>query len=120
MFVGVKQRPKLYAGPSPEFARRGFDAWVAQLSTPCRGEVPYFRGDELGPRTGRLHLHALVGLREDVPPAALKRAWRLGWSVIERYDPELGAAHYVAKYVAKDFREFYISARLPRLAPRTS
>ena len=61
-----------------------------------------------------MHLHALVGLREDVPAAALKRAWPHGWATIEPYDAERGAAHYIAKYVSKDFRDYDIGDRLPR------
>ena len=50
----------------------------------------------------------------DVPAAALKRAWPHGWATIEPYDAERGAAHYIAKYVSKDFRDYDIGDRLPR------
>ena len=105
------------AGPSPMFARRAFNTFLARLSSPVRGCPPYFRGDELGPRTGRLHQHALLGLRGDVPAAALRRAWTYGFAVIEDYDPTKGAAHYIAKYVTKDFQDYDIGARLPPLLP---
>ena len=106
-------RAPAYAGPSPMFARRAADEYLGRLSSPTRGGVPYFRGDELGPRTGRLHLHMLFALPPDlqVPAAALKRAWPYGFAVIEHYDPTKGAAHYIAKYVSKGFRDYDVGGR---------
>jgi hypothetical protein len=61
----------------------------------------YFRVAEYQER-GTLHFHALVGGVGDIRRLSFKDLWELhGFARVEKYDPALGAAHYVAKYLNK-------------------
>jgi len=108
-------------GPPPDYAHREFQRWVACVEG-CGGEpVWWFRGDELGERLGRLHLHALVGGTGGLLEASLGREWGAGFSLVKRYDPALGAAHYITKYATKGLADYAVSGgwchepRQPRL-----
>jgi len=64
-----------------------------------------FIAEERGPGGGRLHLHALV----EHPGRTiwdLKRDWQrksgTGGAFVREFDPSLGAAYYVTKYIIKD------------------
>lgn len=118
-----KPRP----GPPPDYAHRSFDRFARRLANKAVQRVWWFRGDELGPQLGRLHLHALVGGTEGLLPETLRSCWREGFSFIDIYDPELGAAHYLTKYVSKDLADYDLSgglrargSREPRLELATS
>ncbi len=107
-------------GPPPDYAHRQFQSWVGRVEG-CGGEsVWWFRGDELGERLGRLHLHALVGGTGGLLEASLRREWRAGFSFVKRYDPALGAAHYITKYATKGLADYDVSGAWCRepLQPR--
>ena len=62
-----------------------------------------FVAEEIGPRGGRLHLHALckdTGWKF----TDLKREWERDYGIARggKYDAARGAAHYVTKYIIKD------------------
>jgi hypothetical protein len=82
--------------------------------------VHAFVGAETGSRGGLIHLHALVGnvghlktycgsLR---PPGAwgqkccMLHAWPAGYARVLPYDPQQGAAFYVANYISKQLAEW--------------
>ena len=79
----------------------------------------YF-GVERGNKGGLLHVHALVGNVGHLKPycglrlapnerglkCCLLHAWRWGYARAVSYDPALGAAYYVSKYVVKNLAEF--------------
>jgi len=96
-------------GPPPDYAHREFARFVRRLE--CCGADPvwWFRGDELGERLGRLHLHALLGGTGGLLESTLGRQWRAGFSVVKRYDPALGAAHYLTKYATKGLADYDVS-----------
>jgi len=96
-------------GPPPDYAHREFGRFVQRLED-CGGEpVWWFRGDELGERLGRLHLHALLGGTGGLLEVSLGREWRAGFSLVKRYDPALGAAHYITKYATKGLADYAVS-----------
>ncbi len=101
-------------GPPPDYAHREFARFVGRLED-CGGEaVWWFRGDELGERLGRLHLHALLGGTGGLLDASLGREWRAGFSLVKPYDPALGAAHYLTKYATKGLADYDVSGGWPR------
>lgn len=87
-----------------------------------RTKILAFRGDEYGPRQGRLHMHALIanveGLRrycdQKLAPGkwgkacCFVHAWPCGYARILPYDPQLGARYYVTKYVVKAFGDWQL------------
>ncbi len=96
-------------GPPPDFAHREFSRFVRRVERRGGEPVWWFRGDELGERLGRLHLHAFLGGTGGLLEASLGREWRAGFSLVKRYDPALGAAHYVRKYVTKGLADYAVS-----------
>ncbi len=107
-------------GPPPDYAHRQFRCWVRRLGVLAREPVWWFRGDELGERLGRLHLHALLGGTGGLLETSLGREWRAGFSLVKRYDPALGAAHYLTKYATKGLADYDVSGgwRCEPLQPR--
>jgi hypothetical protein len=78
----------------------------------------WFYATEYG-RLGRLHVHALTLNTGVLPLARLGGEWfqpegtgARGYARIFPYDPRLGAAHYVSKYITKDLADYDISDRL--------
>lgn len=57
------------------------------------------------------HIHALVGgLDSDRYSEVSAKAWEaFGFNRILSYDPELGASHYIAKYVTKELGDIRFS-----------
>ncbi len=107
-------------GPPPDYAHREFGRFVRRLED-CGGEpVWWFRGDELGERLGRFHLHALLGGTGGLLETSLGREWQAGFSLVKRYDPALGAAHYITKYATKGLADYDVSGgwRCEPLQPR--
>lgn len=98
----------------PDFAQRVFAGWIRRLELEAGMPLLWFVGFENGHLLGRLHIHSLVGNTRDVSIAFLAKEWRHGFSRIERYDPNRGAAHYVSKYVTKDLLDFDISPHFDR------
>jgi hypothetical protein len=93
-----------------EAASRAWARFARHVST----EAPiatWFVGHEVGAR-GRLHLHCLLGqLTGDGADRSKLWEWwfkRYGRAQVAGYDPEKGAAHYVAKYVTKELAHYDI------------
>lgn len=65
-----------------------------------------------------VHVHGLVevGCGAGLRPSDPESWWeaRFGWSLVQRFEPEKGAGHYVAKYATKDLHEDYTSWDLYR------
>lgn len=95
---------------SHEAATRAWSRFVSHVFHHEALEA-WFVGHEVGAR-GRLHLHCLLGC---VPrPSSEVWEWwfkRYGRNEIRGYDPERGAAHYVAKYVTKELAHYDLSLR---------
>lgn len=98
----------------PNFAWRAFRRWIRRLERTAELPVIWFVGFEDGNLLGRLHLHALVGNTDVLSEETLTEAWTAGFSRIERFQPGLGAAHYVTKYVTKDLLDYDISPNISR------
>ncbi len=92
-------------------------AWLEKVAEqPIYG----FAGVEAGERGGLLHVHALLGnvahvkryCGQRLKPGTWGRtccqlhAWPCGIARVLPYDPELGAAHYVSKYITKRLAEW--------------
>jgi len=75
---------------------------LALDSWPCERRRA-FVAEERGSETERRHLHCLLEAPA-VDPRRIWRTWfdRYGRAKVERYNPQLGAAHYLTKYVLKD------------------
>ncbi|KKL48265.1 hypothetical protein LCGC14_2327250 [marine sediment metagenome] len=118
--LGPARRGGERPGPPPDYAHREFRRFVRRLEDCGSEPVWWFRGDELGERLGRLHLHALLGGTGGLLEASLSREWRVGFSLVKRYDPALGAAHYVTKYATKGLADYDVSGgwRCEPLQPR--
>jgi len=91
-------------GPSPQRAFHHFGRFIDTLKGP---RVGVFYCVERGGIGGRSHCHAL--LRIDAGPMEVTRkgvdhAWgdRYGRCQIRAYDSELGAVHYLTKYLTKE------------------
>ncbi len=79
-----------------------------------------FVGAERGGSGGLIHVHALVGNVGHLKAYCGQRlapgiwgctccqvhAWPCGIARVMSYDPELGASHYVAKYISKELAEW--------------
>lgn len=98
-----KTSPSSVLAPSTATWRRGLSKWARRTNPDLM-----FWGTESGPKTGRVHAHALLHFPQERNPAEL---WALafqmfGRSHIDRFDPELGAVGYVTKYVTKELADF--------------
>jgi len=100
-----------------------WDSWLADTvipkSRPADGlPDPYWvRGREPNPWRKGTHFHALLGGLGDVSRRDLWAGWfERGYGVarILPYDPRLGAAHYLTKYVVKELGDVQFSANLRR------
>jgi len=93
------------------------------------GRPPYgFIATEKGSTGGLVHLHALLANLGGFSPYCGTRfgrwdiwgrrccqvhAWNRGIARVFPYDAELGARHYVSKYVVKDFGEWELYGSFP-------
>jgi len=97
---------------SPKQADRAWYSWFngLRVAAKAKGLTPsiygeqapfYFRVAEYQER-GTLHFHALIGNCGDIRRLLFKDFWELqGFARVEAYNPQLGAAGYVAKYLNK-------------------
>lgn len=91
--------------------------------TENRWRRPYaFIAHEVGPTTGRDHVHALIGGVKPFPAYCGKRlepgqwgknccalhSWPCGYARARAYKPMLGAAHYLTKYTVKAIGDWAI------------
>jgi hypothetical protein len=70
----------------------------------------WYVGHEVGAR-GRLHMHCLLGSMSPANDAERSKLWewwfkRYGRAQVFGYDPERGAAKYIAKYCAKELAHY--------------
>lgn len=93
----------------PDFARRAFGTWVRRLEREAGIPLLWFVGFEDGRLLGRLHLHALLGNTYELTTGFMSTLWRHGFSRIAPFQPKLGAAHYVTKYVTKELLDYDVS-----------
>lgn len=91
---------QLYATPTFRFpvthsmAKAVVDRWIGGFGPQAYAYVGY----EQGLAGGRTHCHVLLGgLANEIAKSRAGRLWRHGNIQIERYDPNRGAAWYVAK-----------------------
>jgi len=95
-------------------AYRRCKAWLGDLERAAAFPIAWFRADEYGERTGRFHLHLLIANVEHLHRLTWMKRWeqRNGYARILPFDPGLGAAFYVSKYVTKQAGEWDISDNL--------
>lgn len=93
------------------------------LESTAEQPIYAFTGVERGENGGLLHVHALVGNVGHLKPYCGARlapgrwgstccqvhAWPCGISRVLPYDPKLGAAHYVSKYITKRLAEWELT-----------
>jgi hypothetical protein len=101
------------------YGTRAYLNWVQGVA---KQRIKAFWGVERGPAGGLLHVHGLIGnvghlkayCGSHLPPGkwgvpcCLLHGWPWGISRMESYDPCLGAAHYVGKYITKNLAEWEI------------
>ena len=81
-----------------------------ELSGP--GSPYYARATEFQER-GTVHYHALIGGVGDIRRLMYKDFWEMnGHARVEKYEPGLGASHYLGKYLVKDDSELRLSHNL--------
>ncbi len=91
------------------YAMRNWWRFLNQIEQDAGARLFWFYGIEYGEKFGRLHIHALTGNTDPIPEMILGERWKAGWARCEVYDPNQGAAGYVAKYMTKDLAEWDIS-----------
>ena len=98
---------------SPKEADRHWQAWLNTLTQVCRPERPFYcRVTETQAR-GVLHFHSLIGNVGDIRRLLFKDLWELnGFARVEAYNPNRGAASYVAKYLNKEAGDIRFSHNL--------
>jgi hypothetical protein len=93
-------------------------AWLRfmRFLTPPLGEVRWVRAFELQKERTEPHIHGLVtGTNIALWKEPATWLWaHYGFNRFLRYQRELGAAHYISKYVAKDLGDFAFSDNLRR------
>lgn len=100
-------------GPHPDRVLALTIGWLERLFHGPRYYICVERG-----RYGRTHSHALLGRGSagaPIDPRALSPAWKFGRDQIRRFDPALGATHYVAKYLTKSPDHWAISEGVEQL-----
>jgi hypothetical protein len=101
-----------FRDPVPSFtAHRRFEYFARDLERAAGQPIAWFRGDEYGPRGGRLHIHALIANVANLDRFTWMARWenRNGYARIFIFDPTQGAAYYCAKYVTKQFGDWDLS-----------
>ena len=93
--------------------RKFQDQFVRQLDRMAQRPISWFRAVEYS-ANGQPHLHVLVWANGELSDRQLKRAWPLGITDVDAYDPSLGGAYYVTKTVTTWHPDNYdFSNRLP-------
>jgi hypothetical protein len=101
-----------FRDPVPSFrAHRMFSKFARDIEKAAGLPTAWFRGDEYGPRGGRLHLHALMLNVAHLRRLSWMDEWnrRAGYARILPFEPDKGAVYYCAKYVTKQFGEWDLS-----------
>jgi len=96
----------------PGFAKANA-AWddFAGFVRPALGSLEWVRFFEMQKERGVPHVHGLVkGLDDTRFKPVSQRMWeRYGFNRILEYDPNLGATHYITKYVVKELGDVRFS-----------
>jgi len=93
--------------PGFGYAKRAWDRFLAAIQ-PAIGDLPWVRCFEMQEWRGVPHIHALVA---GVDPTIRRMdmvdwCWlNYGMARILPYDPGLGAAHYLCKYLSKELAD---------------
>jgi hypothetical protein len=79
-------------------AWRDFNRYIARLESRANGAVAFAAvlAETVG---GAAHIHALFKGTDRLSIADLRDSWRAGYSRAARYDPALGARHYIAQHL---------------------
>lgn len=99
----------------PSFrAHRLFERLMQELERAAGVPIFWFRADEIGPRGGRFHIHALVGNVANLRRMTFVDLWneKAGYARIWPFDSKRGAAYYCAKYIAKQINDWDLSDNL--------
>lgn len=99
--------------PSLPSVRRSMERFSDQVNPSL-----FFWGSESGPCTGRNHVHGLLHFDQSklnfppTPSAVWNVAFqRFGRTHVDKFDPQKGATHYVAKYVSKTISDWDVITR---------
>jgi hypothetical protein len=92
-------------------AHRLYQVFVREIEKAAGLPIFWFRADEIGPHGGRFHIHALIGNVAHLRRMFWVDRWNelAGFARILPFDARRGAAHYVAKYVVKQFGDWQLS-----------
>jgi hypothetical protein len=95
-------------------AHRLFGYFVRDLERAAGIPIFWFHADEIGPRGGRFHIHALIGNVAHLRRMTWVDRWDglAGYARILPFNAKRGAAYYTAKYVAKQNGDWEISDNL--------
>lgn len=94
------------------YGQEAFKRMIRRLEQRAESRVPWFRAFEWG-LLGRLHVHGLLASEGLLTPSAITKAWKVGQTDVQLYDPERGAAYYVTKTVSHPLEEYDISRCRP-------
>ena len=95
-------------------AHKLFASFIRELEQAAGVPIFWFRADEIGPRGGRFHIHALVGNVAHLRRLTWMHRWSdlAGYARILNFDKRKGAAYYCAKYATKQFGDWELSDNL--------
>ncbi len=96
-----------------QLQRRFRDKFIRRLARHAQRPVPWFAATERG-AAGRIHVHALIYAK--LPEECVKSLWDVGRADVQQFDPDRGAAFYLAKWLHlpdDDFERIHFSRRMP-------
>ena len=101
---------------STERLRQRFEREYVRFATKVvQQPVRYLFAIEGGAVGDQPHCHALLYGTEQLACTQLALAWRYGRAQVEVYDPQRGAAHYLAKEFGGRVLDYGVSGRMPPL-----
>ena len=92
-----------------------FAQTIRRLERAAQGPIPFVRVRERGNANGHPHLHVLLAGTGHLTTEQVARKWRLGNVNVKEYDPEQGAAFYIAKSFTSDDELWDVSRGRPPL-----
>jgi len=102
------------APPAPAVAIARIEAWLRQIQKEAGKPIGWVIAEQFGRLGERWHCHALV---TGVSHLYRRKFWleayrRFGYTRIEPFDPERGAAFYAAKYAGRSLGEIHFGGTL--------
>ena len=93
-----------------------WQAWLNSLKLTARpSKIAYVRVTEYQKR-GTPHFHSLIAGVDEIRRLTFKDLWELnGFARVEKYNHELGASHYIGKYLTKEYTDIRFSHNLKNL-----